>query len=341
MLEPPDLPDEQIVACLRESYGVDAAAITFLPLGADVNSAVYRVAARGGAAYFLKLRGGDCDELIVALPHLLRAQGIGAIIAPVPTGDGQLWGRVGRFRAMLYPFVEGRSGFSARLSDRHWVELGAALRRIHTATLPLALRRQIPRETYAPHWRERVREFQARAEGTAYAEPVAARLAAFMRAQRDVIDDLVGRAEQLAGELLARPPAAVLCHADAHAGNLLVGDSGELYLVDWDTPILAPPERDLMFVGAGLGVADTAEQRALFYQGYGQHEPDPIALAYYRYERIVEDIAAFCEQLLLSDAGGADREQALGYLVGSFQPDEVVARAYALDTLVYPRSFGR
>ncbi len=57
-----------------------------------------------------------------------------------------------------------------------------------------------------------------------------------------------------------------------------------------------------------------------------------MALAYYRYERIVEDIAAFCEQLLSSDEGGADREQALGFVVSLFEPNQVVERAYLLDT---------
>ena len=47
---------------------------------------------------------------------------------------------------------------------------------------------------------------------------------------------------------------------------------------------------------------------------------DPAALAYYRYERIVQDIAIYCEQLLLTCAGGADREQSLRYLESNFLP---------------------
>lgn len=83
-----------------------------------------------------------------------------------------------------------------------------------------------------------------------------------------------------------------------------------------------------MFVGAGLGIGDTSAGAALFYQGYGAAEIDAAALAYYRSERIVEDIAAFCQQLLLTDEGGADREQALGYLTDSFLPGHVVERTF-------------
>ena len=104
------------------------------------------------------------------------------------------------------------------------------------------------------------------------------------------------------------PPEFVLCHSDIHAANLLVAADGALYIVDWDEPILAPKERDLMYAGGGqsfLGYTPQ-EEEALFYRGYGETQVDPVGLAYYRYERIIEDIAAFCEQLLTSGKGGAD-----------------------------------
>jgi spectinomycin phosphotransferase len=69
----------------------------------------------------------------------------------------------------------------------------------------------------------------------------------------------------------------------------------------------------------------------LFYRGYGHAQVDPIAMAYYRYERIIEDIAAFCEQIFLSDEGGADRKQALEYLQSSFLPNGILEIAYRAD----------
>ena len=70
------------------------------------------------------------------------------------------------------------------------------------------------------------------------------------------------------------------------------------------------------------------EEEALFYRGYGETTIDPAALAYYRYERIVEDIAVECEQIFLSDAGGEDREQALHYLASNFLPGNTIEIAY-------------
>ncbi len=336
MLEKPDLPDEQLIACLQRDYGLRVAQVDFLPLGNDLNTAVYRVVADDARPYFLKLRSGTFDEITVAIPRLLSDQGMAQIIAPIATSAGQLWTRLDAFAVILSPFVAGQNGFAVDVSDRQRVEIGAALKRIHTAALPPALRQRIPHEAYAPYWRDLVRAFQARAEETAFAEPVAAQLAALLRAKRDIIDDLILRAEQLGKALQTRSLEYVLCHADIHAANLLI-DGDTLYIVDWDTLILAPKERDLMFVGAGLDdVWRSAREQALFYQGYGATEIDPIALAYYRYERIVEDIAAYCQQLLLTDQGGQDREEGLRQLVSQFQPGNVIEVAYASDTLPPP-----
>ena len=328
MLEKPDLREDAIAACLQDAYGLCAAQVVFLPLGADLNTAVYHAVAADGAPYFVKLRRGDFAEIAVALPKYLSDLGIRQIIAPLATRSGRLWADLGPFKVILYPFIEGHNGYEADLTDRHWVTFGAALKRIHAAAVPPTLTSSIPREAYSARWRDLVRGFLARVEEP-FADPVAAKLAAFLKLKRTEVLDLVDRTEQLAQALRARSPTCVVCHSDLHAGNVLVAADGALYIVDWDNPILAPVERDLMFAGGGqFGAARTPHQEeALFYRGYGPTALDPTALAYYRYERIIEDIAAFCEQLFLSDSGGEDREQALRYLVSNFLPDGTIAIA--------------
>ena len=97
-------------------------------------------------------------------------------------------------------------------------------------------------------------------------------------------------------------------------------------IVDWDDPVLAPKERDLMFVGAGIGGAwNRDDEAAAFYRGYGPVAVDAEAIAYYRCDRIVEDVAVFCDQILApGDDGGPDRGQLLSKLVTIFDPGDVV-----------------
>jgi spectinomycin phosphotransferase len=333
MLEKPDLLDETLIACLQDSYDLVVVQIAFLPLGADSNSAVYRAVADDGTLYFVKLRRGLFDQTSVELPRFLSDQGIAQIIPPLMTNTGQLWATLDTFTVIVYPYIEGRNGFEVALSERQWHDFGAALKRIHTATVPSALTRRIRREQFAPQFRESVRMFLSRLEDDPLDDPVARQLTAFLKAKQDVTRNLVERAEQLAQALQAHTPEFVVCHFDIHAGNLLIEDDGQFYIVDWDDPLLAPKERDLMFIGGAQGfVGYTAqEEEAMFYRGYGETRVDPTALAYYRFERIIVDIAIYCEELLLTTAGGDDRERSLGYLMSNFLPNSTIEVAYSSD----------
>ena len=103
--------------------------------------------------------------------------------------------------------------------------------------------------------------------------------------------------------------------------------------MDWDQPLLAPKERDLMYIGSGLMASGLTpqEEAVFFYGGYGRISLNPTALAYYRYERIIQDIYEYCKELLLSDAGGEDRAQSLIYLKSNFLPNRTIDIAYQSD----------
>jgi len=342
MLEKPELQDELILSRLQDEYGLQVFQLTFLPLGADVNTAVYRSATDGGTAYFLKLRKGDFDEITLTVPRFLQAQGIRSIIAPLETRAGRLWASLEAFKMILYPFIEGFNGYEVALSDDQWRDFGAALKGVHTAQVQPALARLIPRETYSSRWREMVKTFQAQVEETAFVDPTAAKLAAFMQTKREVINHLVRRAGQLGLALQSRSLEFVLCHSDIHAGNILIGahsadppsanPSSEVYIVDWDNPSLAPKERDLQLVG-GCPTWNSTRQVDLFYQGYGAAQVDGMALAYYRCERVIQDIAAYGEQLLLTTAGGEDREQGYQYFTSCFLPGHEIELAFKTEEL--------
>lgn len=325
MLDKPDIKDALIVAAVGDAFGLEVAQLTFLPLGADFNTAVYRAVAAGGAPYFVKLRRGDFDEVAVAVPRFLQTQGIAAVMAPIPTADGRLWAEMDGFKLILYPFVEGHDGRNAELSDRQWRELGSALRAVHASRLPPDLARRTPRETYSPRWRASLKAALARSENRHYDDPAAARLAALLKAKHTEIARIVGHADRLAVPLRRRPRPFVLCHTDIHALNVILGTDDSLFIVDWDNPLLAPKEHDLMFMDGSSDEGMWCNPgEKLFYQGYGQTEVDPVALAYYQTERVVVDIAVTCEMVFAGAQAGdprvGDREQGVQYVVSRF-PD--------------------
>ncbi len=333
MLEKPNLQDEKIIACLQKDFGLPVAQLAFLPLGADRDTFVYRAVTSDDTAYFVKLRRGLFNEIVMTLPKFFSEQGITQIITPLTTKTGQLWATLEAFTVMLYPFIEGRNGYEVAMTDPQWQEFGAALKRIHTTALPPSLASRIPRETYSPRWRETVKHYLARFETETFTDPLASQVAAFLQTKRAEVHELVERTERLAQLLQAQPPASVLCHFDIHAGNLLLAGTGALYIVDWDNPIFAPKERDLMFIGGGqLGDWQTPQaEEQLFYATYGQTEIDPVAMAYYRYERVLDDIAVECEQIFSPEVGDLNREQEFKFLRSNFMPNSVLAIAYQSD----------
>lgn len=372
MLEPPPIPPALLLDRLRTEYNLSPTRVTFLPIGADVNTAVYRVDVPSCAPCFLKLRKGPFDPISVEVPRLLAERGAAsfraasfradalraAIIAPLETRAGGLWGSLDPYKMILYPFVEGQDGYQVTLTERQWIEYGALLRGLHEMQAPAALAARIPRETFSPVNRQRTRMYLDWVETTssaAYADEAATHLAALMRQRRDTMLHMLDRCDRLGEVLQARAEAStleyVLCHADVHPGNLHITPQGRLYLVDWDNVLFAPKERDLMSIGAGMR-GDTPQGEALFYQGYlnppapiraerlpfgggyTQTALDPIALAYYRYERIIADFAAFGDQLLGSSEGDEDRQQAYEYFASNFRPGGVIEVAFRTDRYV-------
>lgn len=324
MKEKPAVQDAQIAALLRDTYGVDISRVEFLPIG-DISSAKYRLTGRAGAPYFLKLRRGSFQEISLAVTAFLYEHGIRQVLSPLRTQDGRLWTGLQGYTCILYPLIEGRNGFTTPLSDVQWQELGTALRQIHALPLPPELAQNIPCEVYSPAWRESTRQIMAQVESQSYADPLSAEMAALLRKHRDEILLLVNRAEELAQALQTRMLPRVLCHTDIHAGNLLLEANGTFHIIDWDDPMLAPRERDLMFFGGGVGGTwNTAREEALFYQGYGPVEIDLAALAYYRFDRIVIDVAEYSRQILPAVESFADRERGLEKFKTAFQPGNVL-----------------
>ena len=97
----------------------------------------------------------------------------------------------------------------------------------------------------------------------------------------------------------------VICHADLHPGNLLRNRAAQVFVVDWDDVMLAPKERDFIFVGEPV---DGSAQHggSPFFQGYGQTEIDWIALTYYRYERVAQDLIEYAQQVILREDLGEE-----------------------------------
>ena len=333
MLEAPNIPYDLLIACVREQYQKPAASIEFLPIGLDTTAWAYRVRSADGTTWFLKLKKGAIYEASLLVPRLLHDRGIIQVVAPLTTRTDTLWTQLNSdYFAILYPFIEGGNGMDVGLSDEQWVIFGHTFKEIHSVVLPDNLQAHVRQETFVPsqQWRQTIMRLDTHIQNVPPKNTFEQEFAKFWMSQRDEIHRIIGRAMTLGLQLQTKPSSLVLCHADIHTANLLLTPAGELRVVDWDQLILAPIERDLMFV-----INDKDAQREkmkLFMNGYGPVSINLLALAYYRYEWVIQELADFGEQVFyLPDVGAKTRANAVRGFSQLFDKGDVIEAAYQAD----------
>ena len=297
MIEKPNITDERIISTLRENFSIPIVGLEFLPLGLDSSAWAYRVNAEG-VSYFLKLRKEIPNPAGILIPRFLKKQGIKQVMAPLSTKDGDVRATADDFFFILYPFITGERVMDVGMTDAHWIEFGSALKRLHTVQLTPELLHQIKRETFIPKQLEFAEEIHTQVKNRTYNDPFQRELAAFWLENYEAIAIILERTKALSKRMQETNLEFVLCHADIHTANLLLSDDDKIYIVDWDETLLAPKERDLLFV-IGSIFNDTSDGgwERLFFEGYGETEVDPLVLAYYRYDWCIEDIGEFAEDV--------------------------------------------
>jgi spectinomycin phosphotransferase len=297
MREPPRILEEHLRTCLQDQYALDPVTLAFLPLGKDYNAGVYRVVNQHGTAYLLKVTSRPLYEPSCLVPHYLSQQGITSVVAPVPTTRHALWTQLGEWTVIVYPFLDGDTSLTG-MTLAQWQEVGTIFQRIHQVRLPPAGFSALRQETFDPTGYVRwVRTFETQHLHARHGGSGAARaLCASWVAHQSTIHTAVTSLEKLAAVLKVRPFPSVICHADLHPANLLRDPAGHVFVIDWDEVMLAPKERDFIFVRAPHAEA--------FWAGYGQRAVDGRLLAYYLWERVVQDVISYAHTVCCRDDVG-------------------------------------
>ncbi|HBD7488804.1 TPA: aminoglycoside O-phosphotransferase APH(9)-Ia [Legionella pneumophila] len=328
-----NIPDQQLIKLLKVYYGIDIHAVQLIVGGADMNAFGYKADSESNS-YFVKLKYGHHDEINLSIIRLLYDSGIKEIIFPIYTRDTKLFQQIDHFKIIVYPFIDAHNGFTQNLTEKQWQQLGKVLRQIHETSVPTAIQQRLRKETYSPKWREMVRSFYNKIGFDDSDDQITADFKSFFNQKIDSIHRLVDSSEELSQKIQPDLDKYVLCHSDVHAGNVLVVNEESIYIIDWDEPMLAPKERDLMFIGGGIGnVWNKHHEIDYFYEGYGKTNVDKIILSYYRHERIVEDIAVYGQDLLSRDQNDESRLESFKHFKSMFDPNNVVEIALSSDLM--------
>jgi spectinomycin phosphotransferase len=325
VIEKPDVPDEVILQALEECYSIRGAKLEFVPRGLDAAAWAYRADVID-QAYFLKVSKRAEDTIGAWMPRFLSEQGIEQVIPTLPAKSGEAYAVVAGLTYRLQRFVRGTSAMDTGMPGPKWQEFGTFLRRLHSLELPAGVSGQLRREGFESRRWNWVAELHGIIHHRSSTDPLAAEMLEFWHGHEASVEAILERTAALAKRVKLAEHPMVLCHADVHTNNILLGDDGRLYVIDWDDARLAPRERDLMFVLAEAGEAE----KGSFFAGYGDAAIDPLILAYYQHEWCVEDIGAFAEEILdLDGAGAATRANSLSWFKHLFAPGSSVPTALA------------
>ncbi len=302
MREQPKIPAGSLRACLQDQYDLYPVTLEFLPVGLDYQAGVYRVVSEQGTAYLLKVTSRPLYEPAYLVPRYLNDQGITSVVAPLPTRNNALWARAEDWTVIVYPFIAGETNWTG-MTDEQWKEVGTIFQRIHSVMLPSFGFESLRKETFDPgEYAQWVRAFETQLAQASSGESASKQaLRSSWMAHQSIISMVVAALEKLSSVLQSRTLPSVICHADLHPANLLRDHAGHVFVIDCDEVMLAPKERDFLFVKESSADSEALPGTPAFFQGYGQTEIDWVALTYFRYERVIQDLIACAQEVFFRD----------------------------------------
>jgi aminoglycoside phosphotransferase (APT) family kinase protein len=260
VLTPPEgLPEERLGSALAQEWGIPVNSLVYRPVG--FGSHHWELTDTAGYRWFVNVdEPADPARLDASLRVAadLHATGHTFVVAPVPALSGAPSVRSGAFTIAVYPFVEGGSfEWNAFAGPAHRQATLDMIIRLHTAP-PIARRHARVDDFAVPHRAEV--EAALRTPGDDCG-PYAVAAADLLAEHRRQLRRVLARYDELVLESRSEPVRAVLTHGEPHSGNTMRTPMG-WRLIDWDTVLVSPPERDLWLIEPGDGSIFTAYAEA-------------------------------------------------------------------------------
>ena len=323
---------DSIRKIIHTEYGFPILSIEPLNLGYDANTMVFKILSSGQQAYFLKIRSKYFSVSCNILFWLSQNAGLTNIINPIETLDKKLYVKTPSAYFMVYPYINGKSGLDLALTKDQFIEFGRFLKKLHSEKIPNRYFETIPADNCGDQYIEMtknigmIKKYLKSHKKILREDNIILDFFAALETYQNKISEIISYLENTVNEISCKN--LCVCHGDIHAGNLLI-DKNNFYVVDWDTMILAPKEKDLMYIGGGIGSKWTKDADIEnFYKGYGREdEVNKNLLKYYRCKRIIRDIYYFTGKITDIKYENEKRSDCLIMFKNLFEPGNAAEMA--------------
>lgn len=274
LTRPADVDDAGVVDALREGWGLDVVDVDYLAIGFGSH---HWLATTASATWFVTVddlvtkRHEVSESVLVTRERLLAAlttaaalrdAGFEFVVAPVRTNEDRIAATIGdRYVVAVYPNLDGETYNYGNYSDiAHRDQVVRHLAALHCA--PTSCRRWASTDTLAIPRRAELHAACSQLDAAWASGPFAEPARGLLAQHADALAHAFGKYDALVAAVSSQRSRFVLTHGEPHPANTITIDH-QVVLVDWDTALIAPPERDLWdLVGEDRSVADQYEELA-------------------------------------------------------------------------------
>ncbi len=297
---------------IQEKLGIGIIDFTLVPKWEAARG--YMIESSNHKSFFLKIYWDDKipDSAFRFADDLFARAGIVNIAHPIPTSHGQMRIHIRDFQIALFDWISGRTAEEHKLTDTQLERLGELLAKIHQSKTIIG---EYPvRENFTIPFKNRfLAIFDSMSKITSKSTKYRTRLRLFLETHRQKFMRELETLEKLQRKVKARKLEFVNCHGEPSPGNILTSDNGEVHLLDWDDPIFAPKEKDLLFF------KDNVEPVRKGYSLFSKDSNiDRDLMEFYGHMWNLGEIADYGGKLLFENHGDAQNQIWLDNLKGGW-----------------------
>lgn len=303
MISEPNIDKLYLKQILESEFGFSVESIELNPKGeASLSYLIHS----GGKIFFLKIYdASSVDERIFRfMSELYEICDIKNIVHPIKTKADKLIIPFGKNMLVLFEYIKGETWTEKELSEEQFKKLGKIIAQIHVSKNKIGAypMKEDFRNPFANNFKNIYSAMKKFDNPSIY--------------QKELIDiykkhriKFIREFEELeaTGNKLKKSSVELVnCHGEPSPGNIMVSDTGEIYLLDWDSPLFAPKEKDLLFFSSNMRPV---------LEGYGKISNDTVinrdAKSFYTHLWNAQEIVDWARRVLFEQASEQENQHSL------------------------------